>query len=253
MLRQAARAKGLDEVHEANFVLYHSCIGPADPALAWCSCRKYISLAQAREMANRGEIVDFGTRASYFFGKGRDVLTSSRLKHTPRSATIEKSHILRGTNYTRIRTPEEAAGDYQALQTRIAADKADRFEEERLRWGVWAELTSEFFMSLTKVYSPEQWAAEEARQKTIPNLSCGIGHDERTNSVDYQSQREQYMQSPALEDVAHTPADEVAVEVSEDADLVEIEVRTEDDIVEDDDTVEPYEVEDETESEEAAA
>ena len=181
--RLAAKTKRIDDLHAAGFVILHSCISPSDPFDPDCTCRKYITLEHARKMFERGEAIDFERRSPIWGGENRDVLTSSKLKRTPRTASIEKSHIERGLSFSKPRgkTPDELERDHQALRARLAEDRALRSEEEAHRWEVWEELSGEFYKSLTREYSPEQWTAEEARQRTMSCLLDGIGVDDRTS------------------------------------------------------------------------
>jgi hypothetical protein len=192
-LKEKAKHEQIDALHEAGFVLLHSCIGPADPFLESCSCRQKLTLAQAREKADKGEILDLEKRAAYFFGKGKDVLTSSKRKQVPRTSTIDRTQIQRGTQDIKwqkkarqvYRSPEEIDTDRQAeyrdLQAKIQEDNFQRSEEEKYRWMIWQDLSKEFYQSLIRIVPPDEYEALKLSQVNVPVLQGSpIGQDERT-------------------------------------------------------------------------
>jgi hypothetical protein len=191
--KEKAKREQIDALHEAGFVLLHSCIGPADPFLESCACRQKLTLAEAREMASKGEIIDLEKRVAYFFGKGKDLLTSSKRKQVPRTSTIDRTQIQRATQDIKwqkkarqiYRSPEEIDADRQAeyrdLQTKIQEDNFQRSEEEKYRWAVWQDLSKEFYQSLIRFVPEKEYDDLERSQRGIPVIQAPLGQDERTD------------------------------------------------------------------------
>jgi hypothetical protein len=191
--KEKAKREQIDALHEAGFVLLHSCIGPADPFLESCSCRQKLTLAQAREKADKGEIIDLEKRVAHFFGKGKDVLTSSKRKQVPRTSTIDRTQIQRATQDIKwrkdarrvYRSSEEIDADRQAeyrdLQAKIQEDNFQRSEEEKYRWTVWQDLSKEFYQSLIRVVPEKIYDDLERSQRGIPVIQAPLGQDERTD------------------------------------------------------------------------
>ena len=192
-LKEKAKRERIDTLHEAGFVLLHSCIGPADPFWESCACRQKLTLAEAREMASKGEIIDLEKRVAYFFGKGKDLLTSSKRKQVPRTSTIDRTQIQRATQDIKwqkkarqiYRSPEEIDADRQAeyrdLQTKIQEDNFQRSEEEKYRWAVWQDLSKEFYQSLIRFVPEKEYDDLERSQRGIPVIQAPLGQDERTD------------------------------------------------------------------------
>jgi len=78
--RRQAGQKVLDEAKAAGRVRLHSCISNIhDPMPKACSCRKFITFADAQQFVKIGRVVDFMTRSPSFFE--RAVVEKSKLKN----------------------------------------------------------------------------------------------------------------------------------------------------------------------------
>lgn len=161
------------ELRQLGRVLFHSCIANiCDAAPPRCGCRKWVTVDKAKELIRQGLAVDWISREACFHLKnGGDIVTSSKLKRCPRSATIEKSHIERSlSTISKAKTPEQLKANYENLQRRIALDRTERAEEERYRWDVWAELSNHFFAEMTKEYSAEEFDAGQKESYGRPGI-----------------------------------------------------------------------------------
>jgi hypothetical protein len=191
--RRARLEATAKEAKQAGLVQLHSCLGNAADHLDApppCLCRKYVSVEKARELIRIGQAVDFESRQACFHQ--RCIVETSRVNKTPRGATIEKAHILRGVQRPKSipgKTEEQLKAEVQALERRIQEDQLEKSEDERHRWEVWSELQREFYVSLTKQYSEADWLKMEQTQKTLPVYISGIGHDERSSTGKTKSQR----------------------------------------------------------------
>ncbi len=139
------RKERSQEKQKNGHVLFHSCIfgggGGLDPfVLERCNCRKLVSQEKAQSLIARGEALDFETRTPVFAGGA--IVQIGKLLRTGRSATVEKAHVAR-----LVEKPEKKARErtksLEELRVAVAQDKAERFEEEKLRLEIYNEITVE--------------------------------------------------------------------------------------------------------------
>jgi hypothetical protein len=138
------KRKTVRQVKDKDSVLFHDCIfgggGGLDPfAPERCRCRKLVSNEKAESLVARGEALDMESRGPVF--TGGPIVQIGKLKRTGRSATVEKAHISR-----LVEKPEKKAREriktLEELQAAVQQDKAERFEEEKLRLEIYGELTA---------------------------------------------------------------------------------------------------------------
>ena len=139
-------------------VLVHSCLSNIlDPSRPTCLCKYRVSASLAKRMINRGEAVSFTTRTDVF---DNGPLLAKIASRTPRSATIEKNHILGGVGITeglKRRSSARDAREIERLRELVEADRAARAEEMRQRWDIYAELDRAMWAALTVPEVPDAW------------------------------------------------------------------------------------------------
>jgi len=139
------RQKAQEEKRKAaqkDFVIFHSCLyyGSVDPFVTErCHCRKKVSEETAKSLVAQGEAVDLDSRLPAF--TGRAIVQIGKVKRTPRVPTLEKPHCERITEKPKrsIKATEKTT---EELKAAIAEDRAERFEEEKLRMEIYGELTA---------------------------------------------------------------------------------------------------------------
>jgi len=174
-------------------VLIHSCLaGEYDPFdVSRCKCK---------QLATKDEVVDLfkqylirnlaaDTRHADFWDGRSDVFLLNSHKQTPRVATLEQSHIERGLSRVwdhRGKSQFQLEAEHQDLERRIAEDKLEKVEEERLRWDVWDQLQNQWLASITVEVPEAEWIAAEKSSRG--DLACRtiLSIDERTSAgADY--------------------------------------------------------------------
>jgi len=145
-------------------VLFHDCIfgggGGIDPFVAKrCKCRKLVSEEKAQSLIARGEALDFATRTSVFMGGA--IVQIGKLKRTGGSATVEKAHISRLVEKPQKKAKEKAK-TLEELPAAVQRDKAERFEEEKLRLEIYGELTASARQACIVEVDPDVYAAAKA-------------------------------------------------------------------------------------------
>jgi len=145
-------------------VLFHDCIfgggGGIDPFVAKrCKCRKLVSEEKAQSLIARGEALDFATRTSVFMGGA--IVQIGKLKRTGGSATVEKAHISRLVEKAQKKAKEKAK-TLEELPAAVQRDKAERFEEEKLRLEIYGELTASARQACIVEVDPDVYDAAKA-------------------------------------------------------------------------------------------
>ncbi len=145
-------------------VLFHDCIfgggGGIDPFVAKrCKCRKLVSEEKAQSLIARGEALDFATRTSVFMGGA--IVQIGKLKRTGGSATVEKAHISRLVEKPQKKAKEKAK-TLEELPAAVQRDKAERFEEEKLRLEIYGELTASARQACIVEVDPDVYDAAKA-------------------------------------------------------------------------------------------
>jgi hypothetical protein len=142
--RQKAQAELKDKrkATQKDSVVFHSCLyyGGIDPFVQErCRCRKKVSEKTAKNLVAQGEAVDLDSRLPAF--TGRAIVQIGKVKRTPRVPTLEKPHCERITEKPKrsIKAKEKTT---EELKAAVAEDRAERFEEEKLRMEIYGELTA---------------------------------------------------------------------------------------------------------------
>jgi len=173
---------------DPSVVVVHSCLSNEFDNFnaKKCTCRKMLGDENIQELFKQNAVRNLDPEHRRFdCWDKHDVFLIGKRVHTPRGATIERSHIERGVaQYRRLATqsPEKLKADAEDLERRIREDRLQQSEDEIHRWEVWAELQRRFFASLTREYSDSEWFAIEQVQRTLPGYVFGVGQDERTSS-----------------------------------------------------------------------
>jgi hypothetical protein len=141
--RQKAQAELKERRKAAQKVVFHSCLyyGSVDPFVPErCRCRKTVFQEEAQALVSQGRAVDLDSRLGTFTGSA--IVEVGKVKRTPRSATLEKPNCERITEKPKrsIKTKEKTV---EELKAAVAEDRAERFEEEKLRMEFYNELTME--------------------------------------------------------------------------------------------------------------
>jgi hypothetical protein len=123
-------------------VIFHSCIfyGTVDSfSSERCRCRKTVSREKAQLLVSQGQAVDLDSRSGTF--TGGPIVQVGKVKRTPRSATLEKTHCERITEKPK-RSIKAKEKTLEELKAAVAEDRAERFEEEKLRLEIYGDLTA---------------------------------------------------------------------------------------------------------------
>jgi len=199
-LRTAKRDQRALVLRKQGAVLIHSCLaGEFDPFnVTRCKCKLLGTKEEVTDLFKQylvRNLAPDSRHADHWDGRSDVFLLNSN--QTPRVPTLENAHILRGVEKAwshRGKSQAQLEAEHQDLQRRIAEDKLERFEEERLRWEVWAELQDEWTRSITVEIPEDKWIADEKAARG--DLACRtiLSIDERTSAgtdYDRSSSREQ--------------------------------------------------------------
>ena len=150
--------------------LIHSCHSADlnEPLPLKCSCRKRVNDDQLKQMIRDSEVIEI-------FGRPGEYCYTGRRKKTPRTPTIEKSHIERSVATGR---PKERQLTQEQIDELLRERKERELafdEEARVRWDVYAELSKQAWDAIT-VAVPEihdQWSGRA--------IFVGLREDERSS------------------------------------------------------------------------
>jgi len=92
---------------------------------------------------------------------GGAIVQIGKLKRTGRSATVEKAHISRLVEKPQKKAKEKAK-TLEELQAAVQRDKAERFEEEKLRLEIYGELTASARQACIVEVDPDVYDAAKA-------------------------------------------------------------------------------------------
>jgi hypothetical protein len=135
-----AREKRSTKNKKNGFYLLHSCLtngyNPFDSDR--CKCRKLLTEEQANALITQGDAVDCASRLPIF--SFAPIVLIGQKKRTPRVATLERTHCERITEKPKrsIKAKEKTV---EELKAAVVEDRAERFEEEKLRMEFYHELT----------------------------------------------------------------------------------------------------------------
>jgi hypothetical protein len=165
-------------VNVAEGSVLHHCLSNAfDPPRKFCRCRQHITDDEGNKLVSDGQAVHFLTRMPVFMA-GEPLLIIGAKKFTPRVATLERTHCERITEKPAraARTKEKTI---EELQAAVQQDKAERFEEEKLRLEIYGELNAEFLRSLVREVPAEQY--DNQRQEAFGRPGIFSFEEERTS------------------------------------------------------------------------
>lgn len=154
--------------------IVHSCLASPfnrfDPKA--CHCRLRLSDDEMHRLFREGGAVNFDptNRESRHWDRG-DAILIGLIKQTPRASTIDAVHIDIATDFvasTSGEASQQLRADYLELKRRIQADRVLRSEEELARWDIYAELSRDFFKSLTVEVPEAEWQTGEQENRGTP-------------------------------------------------------------------------------------
>jgi hypothetical protein len=187
--RLLAGQKILAEAKARGLVQLHSCISNLfDPAPKTCKCRKFVSKEDAREYIRLGRAVDFRSREACFHE--RSIVEISRFKKTPRSVSLEKSHIERA--YTSEQSKKLRGKSVEELQAIVEADQRERTLEAALRIEIFGQMNADLLRAMIVEIPADKWDQLERIHRDVPVLSLssadqrtpgGVGRDVRSSSL----------------------------------------------------------------------
>ena len=165
-----AKAKAREAIGK---VIVHACISntEVDPISTICGCKKTVSKADAYLLVKHGFAVAATTRKFAYDG-GAVVFTSPAYR-TPRSATIEKAHIERGTEFGK--TVAYLITELKDVEEENNLTPAER---ERIRWEEYKRLGEAWMKSITKEYSDEEFQRVQ-REQFGRQWSAGISEKQQ--------------------------------------------------------------------------
>jgi hypothetical protein len=206
-LSEKAKLEHLEQKHKAGFILVHSCISdPHNKSEHKCRCRHWVSREIAAEMCRAGEIVDYETRAEFFFGQGRDVLTTRKKLRAPRTRTITRPEIetsiadferrkelilsqaspeLRQEVEKMLKAPHPLTNRIPTISRLHIEEawhsKSEKAQEERDRIEAYGQLTLEAWQCLIREVPADEFDRIEESQRGVPVIQGSpIGADDRT-------------------------------------------------------------------------
>jgi hypothetical protein len=174
---------------DPSLVIVHSCLSSEfdNFDISKCRCRWYLGDKKIEGLFKQNAVRNLNpsTRSALHWDRGDVFLIGKRVR-TPRGASIERAHIVRGVQrfnlkQQREKSPEQMKAEVEDLRRRIAHDQLEKDEDEKHRWEVWADLQQQFYASLTTEYSESEWLDMEQTQATLPVYVSGIGNDERSS------------------------------------------------------------------------
>jgi hypothetical protein len=144
----------------------HTCLANAlDPVKPSCRCKKQITDDEGKSLVAKGGAVNFKTRLALFV-VGDPILLVGRSLRTPRSATIERSHIEKSLSVNEAKQ----RADFQELKARQAETQRLLEEEWEARMDVYGELNQEFLKSLIVEVPAERFDRERAEAFGRPGI-----------------------------------------------------------------------------------
>jgi hypothetical protein len=208
-----------------GFVLFHNCIpgggaglDPFFPEL--CRCRKTVTMEKAKILVARGEAIDFATRKPFF--DDRAIAQVGKLLRTPRSASIEKSHVERSVGILKRAPRRKRVRNLEELQAAIAVDKQWREEEEQIRMEHYQFLTVQS-MRIVQIPADEydEMMRNDPWQGRCPwESGIGIADDRSSVSKDISVPRDfLLLESDVLTEEEDIKVDQPEETESEDGDL----------------------------------
>ncbi len=175
--RQKYHRELAKKLAEIGYILVHSCLSSIGDKVAgeFCSCKKFVTKEEARELVSRGSAVDFESRSPLF--ANRAIVLKHALR-TPRASSLEKTHIERAftssTEKPRQLTAEE-------LRVFVEQDKMDRALEERVRIDIFGELYDQTLRSLIRVVPAKSMTHLSGSSEMFPLFPCrSVGTNERS-------------------------------------------------------------------------
>jgi hypothetical protein len=201
--KEKAKHERVEENHKAGLILVHSCISdPRNKPEHMCRCRLWVTREVAAKIVKAGECVDYETRHEFFFGAGRDILTTRKKLRAPRTRTITRPEIensvrdlqrrlaqvpqdLREEVEEMLKAPHPASNRVPTInQTHIEQawhSGSEKAQEERERIELYGQLTREMWQGLIREYSADEFDRIEKENCGVPVIQGSpIGADDRT-------------------------------------------------------------------------
>jgi hypothetical protein len=202
--KEKAKHERMAENHRAGLILVHSCISdPRNKSEYVCRCRRWVTREVAAKIVKAGECVDYETRNEFFFGKGRDVLTTRKKLRAPRTRTITRPEIENAIGDLQRRlaqVPQELREEVEEMLTAPrtisihvptinqihihsawhSESGSEKAQEERERIEIYGQLTREMWQGLIREVPAEEYDRTEESHRGVPVIWSGIGEDDRT-------------------------------------------------------------------------
>jgi len=167
----------LSAAKEANLSLVHSCIGPFDPPLENCRCKRFVSNDEALRLVLHEGAVLFRTRQNIYI-RGEQILEIGRRKRPPASSLGGRIGIERQVAGEKIPQTAEAI---KQLKANRAEEREWLAAERRAKVEIEAELLRDALKAITIFVDEDEWRRNERESRGIPTIPLPAFKDERSS------------------------------------------------------------------------